>query len=314
MKKTITYMFGLFFLISVWMIGKMDVSADCTGKLGRVTMETYIVALAGSGANVVCTVEEGQPVLLTGEDHDGYYSVNYAGKTGYIPKQAVADWQSTETILSYFSHVEAGEPLKINVLGDSITYGDKLASQEYSYASILKTALGAEILRNYGWNGSAIAGNHPDRFVDRVSSMDRDANVIIVFGGTNDYCGHGENGTELGSMGDMSTGTFYGGLTMMYVGLKQRFPDSDIIYMTPIKRKGYMRTNNQGYNLQDYVNASKEVADLFGIPVLDLFNEPELDFSSSASVYLVDGLHPNRMGHAILASVIYQRLYEALPK
>ena len=92
-------------------------------------------------------------------------------------------------------------------------------------------------------------------------------------------------------------------------GLKQMYPDAEIVFMTPLKRVGYMRRNQKGYCLNQYVTAINEMANFYGIRVVDLFNEPELDFSSKKNLYLVDGLHPNEMGHALVSVYLYRTLF-----
>jgi lysophospholipase L1-like esterase len=71
-----------------------------------------------------------------------------------------------------------------------------------------------------------------------------------------------------------------------------------------------MRRNQNGYYLNQYAFAIQDMAAFWGVRVIDLLNEPELDFSSKQSVYLVDGLHPNPTGHALLGACVYRRLFE----
>ena len=52
------------------------------------------------------------------------------------------------------------------------------------------------------------------------------------------------------------------------------------------------------------------MAAFWGIRVIDLFNEPELDFSSKQAAYLVDGLHPNAAGHGLVGACVYRKLFD----
>ncbi|MBS6474738.1 MAG: SGNH/GDSL hydrolase family protein [Clostridiales bacterium] len=45
----------------------------------------------------------------------------------------------------------------IHVLGDSITQGSGVSSEEYVYHAVLGRAVGAETVRNYGISGTRIA-------------------------------------------------------------------------------------------------------------------------------------------------------------
>ena len=50
-----------------------------------------------------------------------------------------------------------------------------------------------------------------------------------------------------------------------------------------------------------------------GLPIpelIDLYNEPGLDFAGKQASCLVDGLHPNRTGHALIGESVYRRLFE----
>ena len=89
--------------------------------------------------------------------------------------------------------------LKINVIGDSISEGVGASCRENGYCDVLTRKTGA-VVRNYGVSGSRIANQcierpwfipHLDSYVVRSETMDRDADVILVFGGSNDF-GHGD--------------------------------------------------------------------------------------------------------------------------
>ena len=88
--------------------------------------------------------------------------------------------------------------LKINFLGDSITEGVGTTSPDNIYHALLKKEAGLKIARNYGIGGTrfAIQKGTPERpkdnyvdinsFCERFDQMDDDADVVVVFGGTND--------------------------------------------------------------------------------------------------------------------------------
>ena len=65
-------------------------------------------------------------------------------------------------------------------------------------------------------------------FIDycrRYKTMDPDADIIVVFGGTNDF-GHGD--APLGEMSDRTVDTFYGALHTLYTSLITRYPEAPI--------------------------------------------------------------------------------------
>ena len=91
------------------------------------------------------------------------------------------------------------ENIKANFLGDSITEGHCASTPDKCYIEILKQKYGLSEARNYGISGTRIARQQRtymfpefDRdFCSRVGDMDKDADIVIVFGGTNDH-GHGD--------------------------------------------------------------------------------------------------------------------------
>ncbi len=198
------------------------------------------------------------------------------------------------------------EGLKINFLGDSITEGCNASKPEKIYWRLFEQD-GATV-RGYGIGGTRIARQHTpsnetwDRyFGSRVDDMDPDADVIVVFGGTNDY-GHGD--APLGSMEDRTEDTFYGALHMLYQSLLSRYPDAEIIVMTPIHYcEEHVRFNGLGVPvrgcLEDYVNIIMEVAAYYAIPVLDLYRLSGIQPAEEMlrKRYAPDGLHPNDAGH-----------------
>ena len=276
-----------------------------------ITRATQVYLLPGTAHQPLGVLKKGQPALALGS-RDGWYQIYFRGMIGYIPGDATGSYQIPAAVNGVKKELLQGE-IKLNLLGDSITYGDKIADNNRIYATLLAQRCNAVKTNNYGWNGSAIGGSHPDRFIDRYPLMDPDANLILVFGGTNDYKGAGKDGTPLGVMGDATPTTFYGALNLLMCGLKQMYPDAQIVFVTPLRRVGYLRKNKQGAHLNQYVAAIHEMAAFYGIPVIDLFEEPELDFSSMQAAYLVDGLHPNEKGHALIAANLYRKLFLTEP-
>ena len=98
------------------------------------------------------------------------------------------------------------------------------------------------IVRGYGIGGTRIAPRlMPERpgeegfgqyFGTRVEKMDPDADVIVVFGGTNDF-GHGD--VPLGTIADRDNTTFYGALHVLYRQLWEKYPTATIVVMTPLR-------------------------------------------------------------------------------
>lgn len=203
---------------------------------------------------------------------------------------------------------------KINFLGDSITGGAGTSSHDKMFTMLIEREYGA-ICQNYGIGGTRIARQKTpteekwDRdFISRVPEMDNDADIVVVFGGTNDF-GHGD--APLGTMSDRTPYTFYGALHCLYTALIEKYPGVPIVVLTPLHRitedipTGDNKPAPVG-TLKEYVNIIREVAEYYSLPVLDLFKESGLQpkIPVIQQKYIPDGLHPNDDGNAILAHKI----------
>lgn len=194
---------------------------------------------------------------------------------------------------------------KINFLGDSITEGAGASRYENCYVEVLKRELTLAEVRNYGIGGTRIARQRIpsaepkyDRdFPSRVAEMDADADMVVVFGGTNDH-GHGD--APIGCESDRTPDTFIGACHTLYASLKEKF-SCPIVVLTPLRRA--VENREDGIELKDYVNLIKEIASLYSLPVLDLYQESAINRETLAEL-TDDGLHPNDKGHGILAKEI----------
>ena len=203
---------------------------------------------------------------------------------------------------------------KINFLGDSITEGSGTSSHDKMYTMVIEREYGA-ICQNYGIGGTRIARQktptnekHDRDFISRVPEMDNDADIVVVFGGTNDF-GHGD--APLGTMSDRTPYTFYGALHCLYTALIEKYPGVPIVVLTPLHRitEDIPTGDNKPApvaTLKEYVNIIREVAEYYSLPVLDLFKESGLQpkILIIQQKYIPDGLHPNDAGNAILAHKI----------
>ena len=205
---------------------------------------------------------------------------------------------------------------KIVFLGDSITEGSGASSIEKRYTDLIAKKTGA-ICYNHGIGGTRIARQtevsenprHDLDFPSRVGELEEDADIVVVFGGTNDY-GHGA--APFGNFDDRSVFTFYGALHTLYVSLIEKFPRSTIVILTPLHRRNERDPIVEGCHptkkhiLAQHVDAIREVAEYYSLPVLDLFKTSGLQpaIPLIREMYMPDGLHPNDAGYEILANKI----------
>lgn len=208
------------------------------------------------------------------------------------------------------------EGLRINFLGDSITEGVGASSKDTVYHAVLAKEAGLSQANNYGISGTRFAiqkgtekrpkDNYVDinSFCERFDKMD-DADVVVVFGGTNDY-GHGD--APLGSFEDRTPDTFYGACHYLFSGLVKKYLGKPIVIMTPLHRINELKIPDVKMpgdygDLKTYTNIIREVAEFYSLPVLDLFAtiglQPEI--KEIQETYIPDGLHPNDKGNEVIA-------------
>lgn len=202
--------------------------------------------------------------------------------------------------------------LVINALGDSITYGSGTDDSSSVYVNQVAEVLGADKVNNYGLPSSPISDtvnpalseeeNENLSFLSRAPEMEKDADIIFVFGGVNDY----SLNVPMGDDDDDSAETFSGSLNLLFSGLEHDYPTSKIIALTPLKRYDQTGANDEGYELEDYANQISTIADKYAqVDSIDLYHAEELDFTHGDNKdYLVDGLHPNDDGQTKIADYV----------
>lgn len=200
---------------------------------------------------------------------------------------------------------------KVHFLGDSITEGHGASSAEKSFVGLFKSAYPDAEITNYGVGGTRIAKKKvPSEnfwwdldFNARVKDMTKNADLVVIFGGTNDY-GHGD--APMGQMGMQDEYTFYGATYSLYERLLVKYPNARFLVLTPLHRLGEEKSNAMGNSLKDYVHAIKEVAEYFAFPVLDLHAVSGINpaVANVQKQMMPDGLHPSDAG--------YRRLFDVL--
>lgn len=208
---------------------------------------------------------------------------------------------------------------KMNILGDSITYGFGIDNPDDIFPNLIQKKGDLPAVRNYGVCATRIArqknpSDDPmaDRdFCMRCETMDTDADIVCVFGGTNDY-GHGD--APIGKTSDKTPDTFCGALNYLIQYLKRNFPNAFIFFITPLHRlnendsRGDGSKKQPGPPLCTYVKAIKDVCAKDDVQVLDLYGDNSGPMNSFAQDYTFDGLHPNVTGHKLIAEKIIKFL------
>ena len=181
--------------------------------------------------------------------------------------------------------------------GDSITWGyDRLtdAQMENPYSKLVASSLSLKAFKNAGINGLTFVSNVAGRgcIAETVISETKQYDIISVMCGVNDYT----LSTPIGTLDDNTTSSIYGSLDVIATTLKENNPNAFIFFMTPYQ-SGHsgncLENNSAGYNLLDVANAVKAVANKYGIPVLDMFNEGKFELYGMYAENS-DKVHPNQ--------------------
>jgi len=214
---------------------------------------------------------------------------------------------------------------KVNFLGDSITEGVGVTDRaNCRYDNRLKGMCQLSQVNNYGIGGTRFAHQrypsekprHDLCFCGRVYNMDTTADMVVVYGGVNDYF-HGD--APFGQIGDTTPATYCGGVYFLMNYIREVYGDKPVIFMTPARcfvhrQQSDLVPSVRGNKLPDakpllaYVEVIQETAKQFNIPVLDLYHNLGLDPHEPEcfDTYTIDGVHFNDAGHAVIA----QRLKE----
>ncbi len=190
----------------------------------------------------------------------------------------------------------------ITVLGDSITEGVGTSAPEHIYQNVLGRMVGAAEVRNFGVSGTRFALQigpddvYPDDFIARAGRMPADSDLVLVFGGTNDF-GHGN--APFGELTDRDNTTFCGACHVLFRGLSEKYPAARIVIMTPLQRLDmHTPSANSGRPLIDYVDAIIAIAAVYALPVVDLYRTAGIcpTIPCHQEMYMPDGLHPSDAG------------------
>lgn len=195
-------------------------------------------------------------------------------------------------------------------IGDSISSASPTYASKYYFDYLVenekvKLTLDGKIGTGYTM-GFSNDLSIPDRIKNYPSTINPD--LISIFAGTNDWYNAYNNSIPLGSINDNEdSNTFYGYLIKTFNLLENKFINSNILIVTPIKRNigtlyngKYVNSTAAGYQntLEDYAKAIIEVANIYSFKVLDLYNDsglaPRIDINREN--YFYDNTHPNDKG------------------
>jgi lysophospholipase L1-like esterase len=206
----------------------------------------------------------------------------------------------------------------IAFLGDSITEGVGVADLNNRYDNVLKRECGLRATYNYGISGTRLAHQiKPSEkprydlcFCGRAYDLNRDADIIVVYGGVNDYL-HGD--APFGQFGDATPATFCGGVRFLMNLLKTEYEGKTVVFLTPARLCYDGMTGDKPANraskgadaqpLPAYIDIIKRTAAELGIPAFDMYADLGIDPTQPDQweKFTADGLHFNDAGHYVIA-------------
>ena len=209
----------------------------------------------------------------------------------------------------------------VSFLGDSITAGD---FADNLYFMVLEERNGW-VCKNYGCTSSGYvncvtagvgkyghgescgADNEvmkgENSFPMRLKEIDGNSDLIVVFGGTNDYAANipiaAYEKAVLGTIND----------------IRKLFPESKMLFLTPTMRNRTKTSdplcdgktkNLAGCTLLDYVNSVISICESESVPVINLYTADLIDpyDLDERDALMPDGLHPSDDGHILIADAI----------
>lgn len=189
---------------------------------------------------------------------------------------------------------------KLAAIGDSMVQGHILSdAANQTWVAKIASRNGMRH-KNYGMNGTALSYNDvydgqfqkKDSVVGRYSSMDDDADYVLVYAGTNDIY----NGIALGEDDSADPSTICGAVHALCEGLKAKYPGGKIGFITPYA-PGF---GNEAYqSAQLYIDAIVRICNKHGIPVFDNSKDGGIDWEDpvqAKSYTLEEGGHLNEAG------------------
>ena len=187
------------------------------------------------------------------------------------------------------------------VIGDSLTHGAYTNTKWHDIVSARYNLNSVENLSADGASYTIDGSMSNPRFTEVVKTITGTPDYIVLFGGTNDYSQNRPLGTIADVASDSNGASFYAAVKYTMEYLLDNYPDSVIIYITPLQRNDkatYNVANTQGLYLTDYVNVIRELAEIYGVALCDLFKNSQFHVYDSTwkSTYTYDGLHPNTDG------------------
>lgn len=206
---------------------------------------------------------------------------------------------------------------KIVCIGDSVARGSQAKK---NYGQMLAQKLNATV-HNLAVSGATMSTVKANSIYEQATKV-RHADLVILQGTDDDWLTGGgipSGGVEIGK-DKTDLKTFYGAFYQAIKTLKLYNKGVDIVVVTAtrqlpvsgttIRRKDTDK-NRHGLTLEDYVNAQVLACTELNVPVFDAYHTDLIDpYNPAFRVKnMVDGLHPNELGHEVMMYEIIKNYY-----
>ena len=344
MKKWLLFLLLIVSLLALMTACGTDVGEDTTTAPPETeppVTPTFTVTFKNDDGTVLETVEvtegfEAKSTVTPTKAGDDIYHYQFTGWDKDITR-VTEDMEVTATFEKVPGTVKWFEGKKIVFLGDSVTRGHKLASittEAFSYVVGKELAMNSI---NMGTNSRTYCtGGHRVSCLDDIPKIPKDADIVMVCLGNNDWDQAVKNGVfagkqkyaanatyyTLGEVGTTDTSTIRGAVAAYCERIREHLDKEDalIFFMTPLitswnqsvdgNSKRYYDTekkNIHGYTQTEMVDAIIEVCDSYDIDVVDVYRNSGVT-AANAATYYDDGIHPNKAGHKAIADEIVRAL------
>ncbi len=201
----------------------------------------------------------------------------------------------------------------ISIVSDSIGIGGEMGRLGRARHTFVRKLFDAGFVVHLNGRGLSVAADLYDQYAAAVKADNFLWKVALVMQGSNDFA-------LSRTLADTTTGyaSFLDDVMSSPVyGLRGQ----SLVCVMPLQRFDEDTPNEEGYVLEDYRVAIREVCSARGLPVWEgeQILPPDLRISDwKPSTYFNDGIHPNRKGHKLMARSIadliltyYERLSPA---
>lgn len=213
---------------------------------------------------------------------------------------------SDEYVTLENANKEVFDPYKILKKGKkSVFEGKKMVTDGHSivaqglWQNYLIRELGVKLHKNCGVGGTTIKSMCSD---ERVEQIPTDTEVLLLMAETNDF----SQNIELGNLNSPHDDTtFYGAYQLWLDKIYAKIPNATVIIIGSPYKVNEDIVNAKGLTLNDYRNATKEIAFKYGYKYIDLRGRMKVNYLNYET-FIPDGAHPGMYGAKNMADIIVE--------